>query len=241
MKQFSSNLFAPSTMTLLGGFVIIFATTLALRSMTLDQTGNSIATVSMAFRSEFKGTGSDFEVIPINNTDLNLPVKRPVAAGDRFTISTKDVHVSADRTDEFENLLSELQRVAGSASAGQPFREVTIDFTSAEPGLQSDAFRQACDLLDVLAPSARSMHFEIRQWAASPTTAAWIDSVQAARVHRTKLRAYLSARIKPPFAISSSAALWPHADRIRPELTVIVRHAVAHHSDDNVPDLQRRN
>ena len=244
MRQFSSDFLPASTMTLLSGFVIIFATTLALGSMTRDQTGYSIASVSMAFRTELNGDIRDFEVIPVSAADPFVPVTSPPVVENRFTILPRPESPGNDRTDEFRNLLLELRRIAGNATVSQPFREVTIDlFCAADPesGRQIDEFSEACDVLDSLPPSAASLQFEIRKWAASPTNAAWIDSVHSASVLRSKLQAHWKATRSTPIGISSSATLWPHADRLRPELTIFVRHIAPDHSDVSVPSRLRRN
>lgn len=243
MRQFSSNFLRAPTMTLLGGFTIVFATTLALGSMARDQTGNSIIAVSVAFRSELDAEFRDFEAIPVSASDQSASVVTSPVTENRFTIPPGRISADSDRTDEFRNLLSELQRVAGNATVSQPFGEVSIDLFGTDPdsSAEFDAFCQARDLLDSLPPSATSLQLEIRQWAASPTKAAWIDSVHAAGVLGSKLQAHWMVTRSTPIGVSSSAALWPHADRVRPDVTIFARHIPADHSDVKVPSRLRRN
>lgn len=242
MRPSSSMFLSPVTMTLLSGMMILVVITLAMTAIMRDQTGHSIASVSMAFRSELNQSPRAFEVIPIIAPERDV-FPMPREARKQLAIPIREIQASGDRTSEFRNLLSELQRVAGSASASQPFSEISMDFHSVDAGRLADVFAQACDLVRAAArmPSAHLLHFEIRLWATSPTTTAWTNSAQAARVLRRDLQTSLSTTSSSPVVISSSAALWPHADRMRPDLTIIVRQAPANHSDVSFPDRDRRN
>ena len=138
-------------------------------------------------------------------------------------MSFGQVKDNVDPAREFASLLPELERIAGRCTADAPVREVRVDVFYTDPESVTSLIKKAGDTLDEAEPLflRGRMHLEIQTWAAAPTQAAWIDAVREASRLRDGLDAEFSQAKSPQFLISSSAALWPYADRTRPAMTIV--------------------
>ena len=122
-------------------------------------------------------------------------------------------------------MLSELERVAGHGTAETTMREVRINVVNAGAETVESIINQTCELLNQKDErfARNTLQVEIQTWAASPTPAAWLDAISHASHLRQEVRAQLTDAGPPPLSISSSAALWPNADRMRPAMTIVLR------------------
>jgi len=223
MKPLDSAIHKPTTLTILSGLSTIVAATLALGSMSQDWSGQSAAMVSMSFRTELGANDHEFDLIPVVNDDSkDVAIAEPHLPG-RLVMSFGQVKDNVDPAREFANLLPELERVAGRCTAEAQVLEVRVDVFDLVPKSVTSLFEQVCDVLD----DREALFFrdrmcvEIQTWAASPTQAAWIVAVREASRLRDDMDAGFLKADSPQFSISSSAALWPYADRIRPAMTIV--------------------
>jgi len=225
MSSFRVGILQPTSLTLLSGLAIIVAATLALGSMAQDQSGQSAATVSKSFRAEMRASDNEFTLIPIvceaaqdsAMTEPRLPGRLPLSFG-----QVKD---NIDPARDFANMLSELERIAGHCKVDAPVREVRIDVVDADLRSVTSIINQACDASDAADSMflRDRMEAEIQTWAASPTPTAWIAAIREANRLRDETRREFSVADTPQFSIGASAALWPHADHVRPAMTIVLR------------------
>ncbi len=229
MKSIESGIRQPTTLTMLSGLAIIGGATLALGSMVLDQSGQSAAMVSKSFRAEMRASEVECELIPIlGDAAQDSATTQPRLPG-RLALSIAQLPDKTDPAREFANLLSELERVAGQCAIDAPIRGVRIHAANADLESVTAIINQACDLWDDAESglSRDKMQVEIQTWAASPTPTAWIEAICEASRLRDKALQELSAANSPQISIRSSAALWPHASRVRPAMTIALRHTAA--------------
>ena len=233
MKSPGSGIHKPTTLTMLSGLATIVAATLALGSMAQDRSGQSTAMVSKSFRTELGANDHEFELIPlVNDNSRDVDVAKPHLPG-RLVMSFGQVKDNVDPAREFASLLPELERIAGRCTADAPVREVRIDVFYNDPESVTSLVEQACQQACHTSEDRESLllregvHVEIQTWAASPTQAAWIDAVREASRLRDGLNAEFSQANSPQFLISSSAALWPYADRMRPAMTIVFGFPIA--------------
>ena len=229
MKSIGFGIHQPTTLTMLSGLAIIGAATLALGSMVQDQSGQSAAMVSKSFRAELRASEVEFELIPIVcDAAQDSATTQPRLPG-RLVMSFGQIQDKADPAREFANLLSELERVAGNCAIDAPVREVRIHVVNAQFESVTAIIKQACDLWDETESGLLrdEMQVEIQTWAASPTPTAWIDAIREASRLRDKTLQELSTANTPQISIRSSAALWPHAGRVRPAMTISMRQSIA--------------
>ena len=225
MNSSSRAFLQPTTLTMLSGFTIIVAATLALGSMVQDQSGQSAAMLSKSFRMELGATGVEFPLIPSGSEpspDSATP-RLSVSADPRKTFG--QIKAFTDPVQEFAFMLSELERVAGHCTAETAMREVRLNWENAGTETVTSMINQACEILHEkdATLSGNSLQVEIQTWAASPTPAAWLDAIRHASHLRQAVHAELTATGQPDPLISSSAALWPYADRVRPAITIVFR------------------
>ncbi len=225
MKSSGFGFLQPTALTMLSGLVILIAATLALGSMAQDQSGQSVAMVAKSFRAEMHARDVEFRLIPISgDAAQDSAVTQPRLSG-RLVMSFGQVKDNVDPASEFANLLSELERVAGNCAIDAPVREVRINVLNADLESVTAIINQACDVLveteSVLLRN--EMQVELQTWAASPTPTAWMDAILEANRLRDEVRQELSVNNAPKISLGSSAALWPHAGRVRPAITIVLR------------------
>jgi hypothetical protein len=225
MNSQSNSLFHPATLTMLSGFAIIIATTIALGSMTQDQSGHAAAVVSKSFRMESGSRKKDAGVIAVND-DLSLhqpPAQRQLPR--LISKSFAEVKLNVDPRQDFENLKSELERIVGEIKFDRPMQEIRVDLQQNETSPDTSLIQQICQLLATaeteISPGA--MKIEIQTWAASPTPEAWVDATHAAGRLREQVLAAQVMADQPQYQISTSAGLWPHANQLRPAATIVLR------------------
>lgn len=225
MKSLRVGILQPTALILLSGLAIIVAATLALGSMAQDQSGQSAAMVSKSFRAEMRASDNEFTLIPIGcDTAQDSALTEPRLPG-RLPMSFGQVKDNIDPARDFANLLSELERVAGHCAIDAPIREVRINVADADHKSVTSIINQACNLSDVANSMLLRdrMQVEIQTWAASPTPTAWIAAIREANRLRDETRQKFSVANAPQFSIGASAALWPHADHVRPAMTIVLR------------------
>jgi len=225
MKTFDPGIFPPATITMLSGMMILVATTLAVGSLTQDQSGKSAAMLSQSFRAEIGAKEEEFELISIERNDSlsinNAPPLMPLT----LNLSFGKRNDQCDPASEFTMLLSELNRFAGNCVAAPPVREVQINvFETNTETVTSAMERISKSLHDAELSSVQGgLQMEIQTWAASPTQTAWVNAVLDANRLREELDLHLSMSGTPQYKTTSSASLWPHPDRVRPALTIVLR------------------
>ena len=228
MTSSCSGIHQPATLTLLSGLATIVVTTLALGSMAQDQSGQSTAMVSKSFRAELGASDHKLELIPVDDDSKDLAKAQPHSPR-RLVMSFGQVIDRIDPAEEFASLVPELERIAGRCRVESPVWEVRIDVFNTDPRSITSLVEQACNTLD----DSESLflrdrvHVEIQTWAASPTQAAWVSAVREASRLRDDVDAAFSTASLPQFLISSSAALWPYADQMRPAMTIVLGFSAA--------------
>jgi hypothetical protein len=233
MNAIRSGIFRPTTLTMLCGLTILIAATLALGSMAQDQSGQSIAMVSRSFRAETGAHGNEFELIAVDQKDpLDSEIVHSPLPG-TLVLSFGELKNKANPASEFASLLSELERITEHYEVDAPVREVRINVSEAAVEYVISLIRKSSDILDdtgVLTSRDR-MQLEIQLWAASPTQAGWMDAVREASRRHTEIDRRLSATGSRQYDTTSSAALWPHAARVRPTMTIVLRVPVTYSSE----------
>jgi hypothetical protein len=225
MKISFQSLFHPTTLTMLSGFGIIVATSIALGSMAQDQSGHAAAIVSKSFRIELGSTQEDIGVISVNDdTSQNQPpAQRQLPS--LISKSFAQVKMNVDPQQDFENLKSELERIVGGIQFDRPTQEVRVDMQQNDTSRSTSTIHQICELLanteSQLSPGA--MKIEIQTWAASPTPEAWVAATHVATHLRDQVLAERSTANQAKFQIATSAGLWPHANQSRPAATVVLQ------------------
>ncbi len=225
MKPSSHSLFQPTTLTILSGFATIIATTIALGSIELDQSGQAVAIVSKSFRTELGSRHEDVGVISVNHdmsqNQLPAPRQLPNLIDRPFAL----VKINRNPQQDFANLKSELDRIVSEIQFDRPMRELRFDIKQDDTAGRRPPIHEICELLATAEYelSQDSMKIEILTWAASPTTEAWITAAQAANSLRDQVLYERSNTDQPQCQISTSAGLWPHADQSRPAATVVFR------------------
>ena len=225
MKASSHSLFQPTTLTMLSGFATIIATTLALGSMAQDQSGQAAAIVSNSFRTELGSRNEDVGVISVNDNMPQHQSPEPRQLPSLINKTFAQVKMNVDPQQDFANLGSELERIVGEIKFDRPMREIRVDLKHDDTSRRSSQIHQICELLATAESElARGpMKIEIQTWAASPTSAAWVDATQEANRLRDQVLAERSTTDQPQCQISTSAGLWPHANQLRPHATVVLR------------------
>ena len=136
MKSSGLNILQPAALTMLSGLAIIVAATLALGSVAQDQSGQSAAMVSRAFRMEMGSSEDEFRLIPIRSgasQDFEKPRHRmPGPPGNSFG----QVKQTANPAQEFAVLLSELERVAGNCTVETQLRVIRFHVMHARPRIR---------------------------------------------------------------------------------------------------------
>jgi hypothetical protein len=225
MKISAHSLFHPTTLTMLSGFGIIIATTIALGSMAQDQSGHAAAIVSKAFRMQLGSNKADVGVIFVNDdiSQHQQPAMRQLPS--LISRPFAEVKMNVDPQQDFENLKSELERIVGEIKIIRPTQEIRVDLEQTDSSLGTSPIQQICELLanaeSQLSPGA--MKIEIQTWAASPTPEAWVAATHAANHLRDQVLAERSTENQPECQISTSAGLWPHASQLRPAVRVVFR------------------
>ena len=225
MNTFAPGIFPPTTITMLSGMMALVATILAVTSLTQDQSGQSAALLSQSFRAEIGAEADKFELIAIARKDSpsfnNAPPLMPLTLD--LTFGQRKDHF--DPASEFAMLLSELSRFAGNCVAGPPVREVQIDVLETNSEIVTSAMEQiSSSLRDAELSSVQGgLQVELQTWAASPTQTAWVNAVRDADRLREEMDLHLSMSGTRQYETTSSASLWPHADRVRPALTIVLR------------------
>lgn len=225
MNSQSHSLFHPPALTMLSGFAIIIATTLALGSMTQDQSGHAAAVVSKSFRMESGLSKKDGGVIAVNDdtSQHQPPPQRQLPR--LISKSFAQVKLNVDPRQDFENLKSELERIVGEIKFDRPMQEIRVDLQQNETSPGTPLIQQICQLLATVETeiSPGAMKIEIQTWAASPTPEAWVDAAHAANRLREQVLAAKLMTNHPNYQISTSAGLWPHANQSRPAATVVLQ------------------
>lgn len=229
-----SSYSTPSRITMLSGFAIIISTTLGMGALTQDQSGDALVDAASAFRSQCHGPSEESEIIPVHVLRDKQSNPRPEWKP-WFPMAERAIAADQDRTDEFANLLLELERVAGDALVSPPFLEYSVDFNRSGVDSQIDTLDQAAKFMESVATPFGSTHFEVRHWASSPTKSAWIQSTQTANELRDRLQFQLRENNLHETTVTSSAAIWPHADRLRPEVTILVRRTISDQDGASLP------
>ena len=225
MKASSYSLLQPTTLTMLSGFATIIATTIALGSMAQDQSGHAAALVSKSFRTELGSRNEDIGVISVMADSSHHQSSAQRQLPSLISKSFAHVKINVDPQQDFANLQSELERIVGEIKIDRPTQEIRVDIKHNDTSPGSSQIQQICDLLTTAESqlSQGTMKIEIQTWAASPTPAAWVDATREANRLRNQVLAERSTADQPPCQISTSAGLWPHANQLRPNATVVFR------------------
>ncbi len=225
MNSSDPAILQPTALTMLSGLAIIVAATLALGSMSQDQSGQSAAMVSKSFRMEMSIRDDEFEMIPVV-IDLaeNAATMEP-RLPDRRVRSFSQVQDNIDPAREFANLLSELERVAGEGTVEVPMREFRLNVFDTDCESAASLVTQSCDILSAVDAtlSQDRMEAEILTYAASPTRTAWIDAVREASRWCDQMKTEILKTNAQPISIASSATVWAHRDQVRPAWTLVLR------------------
>ncbi|MDA1232231.1 MAG: hypothetical protein O2856_15765 [Planctomycetota bacterium] len=215
----------PATLTKLSGLATIIVATLALGSMAKDQSGQSAAMVSKSFRAELGASHDAFGVISFATLSSR---GKPKAIRQLPNIADRpfaDVKANVDPAQDFANLQSELARIGGACTALPAMQEIRIDILVDDAALIDSLMNRTSDLLAdaELKFDRNTIRIEIQTWAASPTQSGWIAATREALRLRNEIKMELSATESHELQISSSAALWPHPDQLRPAATIALR------------------
>ncbi|MEJ7590467.1 MAG: hypothetical protein WKF77_02890 [Planctomycetaceae bacterium] len=209
MKSSGFDILQPAALTMLSGLVILIAATLALGSMAQDQSGQSVAMVAKSFRAEMHARDDECRLIPIaGDVAQDSAMTQPGLPG-HLEMSCGQVKDNADLAREFANLLSELDRVAGTCAIDAPVRELRINVATADLESVTAIINQSCNsLYETESVLLRDeMHVELQTWAASPTPTAWISAIREANCLRAEVRQELSVNNAPKISFGSSAAI----------------------------------
>lgn len=215
----------PTTVTMLSGLGIIIVATLALNSMAQDQSGQSAAMVSKSFRMEMGAGSAAFPLIRTGRSAFRNPAVPQAILPLRPGTTPGQLKAFCDPVQEFALMLSELERIAGQSTPDTAMREVRINVINAGAENVASVIKRTCELLIQRKETFTrdSLQVEIQTWAATPTPAAWLDAITHASKLRQDVHAQLREADAPELLISSSAALWPYADRARPAMTIVLR------------------